>query len=126
MFMELIALLLIVFGVLQIILFFKLWKMTNDVNKIKNKITQPSISISIIRREIKKKNPDIANILFDSMWNALEYVYENRNKYYVDYSSQIDYFKKLYEQAGVPFPEDVTAIKSDNDYLIYSGRANKP
>lgn len=124
--MELIALLLIVFGVLQIILFFKLWKMTNDVNKIKNKITQPSISISIIRREIKKKNPDIANILFDSMWNALEYVYENRNKYYVDYSSQIDYFKKLYEQAGVPFPEDVTAIKSDNDYLIYSGRANKP
>ena len=124
--MELIALLLIVFGVLQIILFFKLWKMTNDVNKIKNKITQPSISISIIRREIKKKNPDIANILFDSMWNALEYVYENRNKYYVDYSSQIDYFKKLYEQAGVPFPEDVAAIKSDNDYLIYSGRANKP
>jgi len=124
--MELIALLLIVFGVLQIILFFKLWKMTNDVNKIKNKITQPSISISIIRREIKKKNPDIANILFDSMWNAMEYVYENRNKYYVDYSSQIDYFKKLYEQAGVPFPEDVTAIKSDNDYLIYSGRANKP
>lgn len=124
--MELVALLLIVFGVLQIILFFKLWKMTNDVNKIKNKITQPSISISIIRREIKKKNPDIANILFDSMWNALEYVYENRNKYYVDYSSQIDYFKKLYEQAGVPFPEDVTAIKSDNDYLIYSGRANKP
>ena len=124
--MELIALLLIVFGVLQIILFFKLWKMTNDDNKIKNKITQPSISISIIRREIKKKNPDIANILFDSMWNAMEYVYENRNKYYVDYSSQIDYFKKLYEQAGVPFPEDVTAIKSDNDYLIYSGRANKP
>ena len=60
------------------------------------------------------------------MWNAMEYVYENRNKYYVDYSSQIDYFKKLYEQAGVPFPEDVTAIKSDNDYLIYSGRANKP
>lgn len=28
----------IVFGVLQIILFFKMWGMTNDVNKIKNKV----------------------------------------------------------------------------------------
>lgn len=124
--MELIVLLLIiVFGILQIILFFKLWKMTNDVNKIKDKITNPSTPISIIKREIKKKNPDIENILFNSLWNALEYVYENRNKYYIDYSGRIDYFKKLYELAGVPFPEDVAAIKSDNDYLIYSGRANK-
>lgn len=121
--MELIILLLIiVFGILQIILFFKLWKMTNDVNKIKDKITNSSTPISIIKREIKKKNPDIENILFDSLWSALEYVYENRNKYYIDYSSRIKYYQKLYEAAGVPFPEDVAAIKTDKDYIIYSGR----
>lgn len=33
----LLAIILIVFGVLQIILFFKIWGMTNDVREIKNK-----------------------------------------------------------------------------------------
>lgn len=121
--MELIVLLLIiVFGILQIILFFKLWRMTNDVNKIKNKITNLSTPTSIIRREIKKKNPHMGDILFDSMWHDLEYMYENRNKYYIDYPSRIEHYKKLYEAAGVPFPEDVAAIKTDKDYIIYSGR----
>lgn len=35
----LVSIILIVFGVLQIILFFKLWGMTNDVRKIKERIT---------------------------------------------------------------------------------------
>ena len=35
----LISIILIIFGVLQIILFFKLWGMTNDVRKIKVHIT---------------------------------------------------------------------------------------
>lgn len=35
----LVSIILIVFGVLQIILFFKLWGMTNDVRKIKVHIT---------------------------------------------------------------------------------------
>lgn len=123
--MELIAtLLLIVFGILQIILFFKLWKMTNNVSKIKDRIMRSSIPTSIIRREIKKKNPDIATILFDAMWDDLEYVYQNLpvTDYASPYSSRIKYYQKLYEAAGVPFPEDVAAIKTDKDYIIYSGR----
>lgn len=34
---EFLSIVLIVFGILQIILFFKMWGMTNDINKIKNK-----------------------------------------------------------------------------------------
>lgn len=31
-----VSIVIIIFGLLQIILFFKIWKMTNDVNEIKN------------------------------------------------------------------------------------------
>ena len=34
--MEFLSIVLLVFGVLQIILFFKLWRMTNDVRSLKN------------------------------------------------------------------------------------------
>ncbi len=37
--MEFLSIVLLVFGVLQIILFFKLWGMTNDVRSLKDKYT---------------------------------------------------------------------------------------
>lgn len=118
------ALVMLIFGVLQIILFFKLWKMTNDVKKIKDKIIKPSVPISIIRREIKKKNPKIENMLFDAMWDDLEFVWENRYKYDTNYPGHIEHFKELYEQAGVIFPEDVEGIKNNTDYEKYSLKRN--
>lgn len=39
--LNLFAILLIIFGILQIILFFKLWIMTNDVAAIRRKIAPP-------------------------------------------------------------------------------------
>ena len=35
---DFLSIVLLIFGVLQIILFFKLWIMTNNVNRIKNKV----------------------------------------------------------------------------------------
>lgn len=34
---DLLTIILLVFGVLQIILFFKIWRMTNDIKEIRNK-----------------------------------------------------------------------------------------
>lgn len=123
--MELIVILLVIaFGILQIILFFKLWGMTNNVKIIKNKIVKPSIALSVIRREIKKKNPNIGDLLFDAMWHDLEFMWENRKEYVTNYPKRIEYYKKLYGQAGVPFPEDAESIKSDADYEKYSLKRN--
>ena len=48
--LNLVSIIIIVFGVLQIILFFKLWGMTNDIRAIKNKyinnIVESTISTS--------------------------------------------------------------------------------
>lgn len=41
------GLIMIVFGILQIILFFKLWGMTNDIKAIKNKYFESSTNNSI-------------------------------------------------------------------------------
>lgn len=113
------TLVIIIGGVLQIILFFKIWGMTNNVKEIKAQIIKPSINISTIKREIKKKNPNIGDMLFDAMWEALESVYLHGN---ANYWSVITSFKKLYHQAEVPFPEDVEKIKRDSDYKEYSMR----
>lgn len=122
--MDIIILLGIAFGILQIILFFKLWAMTNNVKKIKDRIFKPSIPVSIIRREIKKKNPHIGDLLFDAMWDELQLMWENRDEYVTDYPKRIEFYKKLYEQAGVPFPEDAESIKSNADYEKFSLKRN--
>lgn len=43
----LLAIIFIVFGLLQIILFFKIWGMTNDIREMKNKYFRADISFSI-------------------------------------------------------------------------------
>lgn len=112
----------IVIAILSIILFFKVWGMTNNVKKIKEHLLTSSYSKSIILREIKKQNPHIDAILFDAMWSVLEDLYLNVSE--PNYKAKIEYFKKLYEQAGVPFPEDVDKIKSDADYKEYIMKRN--
>lgn len=42
--LNLVSIIIIVFGILQIILFFKLWGMTNDIKDIKNKYLGVSLS----------------------------------------------------------------------------------
>lgn len=112
----LLGIIMLVFGILQIILFFKLWGLTNNIVKIKNKLIPRTGSL--ISREIHKKNPDIANILYDNLWADLEYEFQN----YGRYSDIVIEYKKLYDRAGVEFPSDIERIKCDDDYrLFYKG-----
>ena len=43
----LISIILVVFGILQIVLFFKLWGMTNDIRDIKNKYLESNITNNV-------------------------------------------------------------------------------
>ena len=60
-----IAVLGVAFASLQLILFFKIWAMTNDVKKIRMNNTP---SYFLAAKEVYKNNPDISNILFDSYY----------------------------------------------------------
>ncbi len=78
---EFLSVILIVFGILQIVLFFKVWKMTNDVNEIK---------------EIAKEENNIS-------WDAakMETLAENYDKAYEIYFKCFIFdVYELYKKAG--------------------------
>lgn len=60
------SVILIVFGVLQIVLFFKIWGMTNDIRKIKEKYLGDIIQKDIVsQKSIVEVNPKINNSLYN-------------------------------------------------------------
>lgn len=108
----------LVFGILQIILFFKLWGMTNDVKRLTVRFDSPDMNYII--KEIHKKNPNIADLLFDSLYNAMQKHFSSGsgNAYSAcTYSSIKDKYKELYKKAGVEFPFVFDAINCDNDWI---------
>jgi hypothetical protein len=111
------SLIMLIFAILQIVLFFKIWGMTKNILEIKNKIIPDAGSV--IAREIHKKNPDIPNILYDNLWADLERAYKQD----LSYSHIINEYKILYQRAGVEFPPEIENIKNDDCYrLFYEGK----
>lgn len=115
------AIVMLVFGVLQIILFFKIWGMTNDVKKISSIFAIPDKQDLI--KEIHKRNPKIDDLLFDSLYDALsrEYMFTSTGYDYIK-----DQYKKLYSKAGVEFPAVFEAINNDNDWVSQFMRIEGP
>jgi hypothetical protein len=111
------SLIMVIFAILQIVLFFKIWGMTKNILEIKNKIIPDTGSV--IAREIHKKNPDIMNILYDHLWADLERAYKQD----LSYSRTINEYKILYQRAGIEFPSEIENIKNDDCYrLFYEGK----
>lgn len=111
-------------AVLGIVLFIKVWIMTNNVRKIKEHLLSDcgAYSFNVIRREIKKKSPNIESILFDALWRDLESIYYKSDSEKPNFRPTIEYYKKHYEKAGVPFPEEVDSIENIYDYKRFSLR----
>ncbi|MDR2969383.1 MAG: hypothetical protein LBV32_07245 [Tannerellaceae bacterium] len=68
----------IVFGILQIILFFKLWGMTNDVEKIKKNLIGGGDKFWSVRRALILGEMEKAKkILTSQMLDDIELLYKN-------------------------------------------------
>ena len=104
----------LVFAVLQIILFFKVWGMTNDVNKIRNKILV-SESYNNLVKEIVKGNPEIANLLFEAVYSEYYKIYSLGEKQAKFKAVQAKYMP-LYDRAGISFPECLLSINNRSDF----------
>lgn len=61
MLINILSIILLLFGVLQIILFFKLWGMTNDVRSIKNKQEESSKELEYYVKSINEHLRKIGN-----------------------------------------------------------------
>lgn len=134
-FLVLPSLVMLVVGILQIILFFKIWGMTNDVRALKKKFTlsPASLSTSEILKESYKGNPELPNFLFDAVYKDMEAVWNNRAESVYDQETQCwvendeafmakriqsvkDYYKELYARVNIPFPAVFDAISSAGDF----------
>ena len=117
--LNIVSIIIIVFGILQIILFFKMWGMTNDVNNIRSKLeVQTEIEDQLITEaQIKSLSGDKSG--------ALE-LYQK-----AFYKNLIELFEKTIKEFG---DEDNLEYKERNEYYksehskivkYYSKRVNK-
>lgn len=95
------------FGILQIILFFKIWEMTNNVKRLTNKFIIGN-NRSVIG-EILKGGPNVADTLFAALYMDLCSAYDDAN----EFAPIIDIYKKAYKKANIEFPAkmDITTHK---------------
>ena len=101
--MEFLSIVLLVFGVLQIILFFKLWGMTNDVKKINEKMESEDLAKLIITGENDKAFRILVNSLYEELcnmekkWKRIRFIEEAGNI--------VEKYRKLVEETGHKLPE---------------------
>lgn len=110
---EFYSILMIIASLLQIMLFFKVWSMTNDVKKMKNRFV-PESSRAKILVEIHKKSPNLADVLFDSLYMELEQLYSNEKE--ENYYQTVKSYESLYKMADIPMPEIFLEIKTRADF----------
>lgn len=114
------SVILIIFGILQIILFFKLWEMTNDVRRISEKIgAQPIDTFVKLEQSIRKlllegKKDQAIDLLKSNL--VKDVVGCISAKYSIEDINKIkDNYRKYYEKLGVPFPEQIEKINTLSD-----------
>lgn len=120
-FMTLFSVILIVFGILQIILFFKLWGMTNNVSKIKGKLEEDINNDAILLKAQlfalngdKQQSFELYKELFHksiielfnktiSQFGVKDNLgYEERNEYYKsEYKKVVKYYIKRTDKLGL-------------------------
>lgn len=123
----------LIFGILQIILFFKLWGMTDNVRWIKRHLGKEEDQQRAIMKAICKRDPNLEQLLFDYAYALLYRVYGAYNDL-LDNNPQSEYFLNLaterfekalrrisvaYNAAGIAVPEVFSAIKSCEDFDAY-------
>ncbi len=123
-----VGIIIIVFGVLQIILFFKMWGMTNDVKKMKNELVgsdpENLRKMQLNKAILKEDKNKIAEMLFDELFNQLQFYYsysyslnDSRREDY--FTSKISNLKKEYKEKylkyGIDFPESINKIDKRED-----------
>lgn len=120
------ALIVFVFGVLQIFLFFKVWGMTNDVKQIKEKYVSPvkSYNATITYFGIKALEGNeaakkyIINEIIKELSMCDTSTFYKRERYSKMFNDVKEKFKLILDDSGIEFPEmeEYINLVSPNEY----------
>lgn len=116
---------LLVFGILQIILFFKLWGMTSDIKKVTEKYTATPDRSTVERdyawgiiAAVLESNPNrAAEILTDTYVDRLRHLHDiyDFREFPKHVGKMRADFEKYYEIIGQPFPEQFERITTKDE-----------
>ena len=115
----------IAFGILQIILFFKVWVMTNEVKELKNELTSIPNKWALNKAILKGDKHKIEEILFNTMFIRLKKTYDDSYPDYdgskeIIFAEQISIIKKEYKERylkyDITFPDAVDKIEKSDDF----------
>lgn len=86
----------IVAGIFQIILFFKIWIMTNDVNTIKNNLNNKGITKQAQIAFLKGNKEEAKNLLYDAIYTS---ILESAKDYAIkeDYNRDLINIDRIYK-----------------------------
>lgn len=123
---DFLTIVLLVFGVLQIILFFKIWGMTNNVNQIKKELElRPKMDDQlIIEAQLKALNgeKEQAFRLYQQAFhkNVIEVFNKTINEYgeedNMDYKERNEYYQLEYNRVGKYFSKRVGKLGLKLDF----------
>jgi hypothetical protein len=118
---EFVSIVMIVFGILQIILFFKLWGMTNDVKKLRNKFAYTDdfnfeVRKSLALGEKAKAKGLIINSFFEAVHKQIvnaTYDTDVDNSKFSQYKNELE---KELNKIGEKMPDELKNINSYEDF----------
>ena len=129
------SIVMLIFGILQIILFFKVWGMTNDVRWAKRHLEEPKTSERELMKAIQISDSNIERLLFNYSYSIFYEVYceckengesSNELSSVLSDNKENEYFaaalKKVaiaYDKAGVPVHKVFSEITSCKDFDTY-------
>lgn len=123
-FMMFFSVILIIFGVLQIILFFKIWGMTNDVKELKNEFMSIPSKWALNKAILKGDKHKVEEILFNAMYIRIKKAYDDTipdidgTKKEI-FAKQIftikNEYKERYLKYDINFPEIIDKIETPED-----------
>lgn len=112
---DFLTIVLLIFGVLQIILFFKIWGMTNDVNRITKKLQCEKDKTWNVRRALLYGDQELAKReLMDCIISDFE-KFGDGGYGFNCVEDIISKYEPAFKQLGMEIPDNLKAIKSYAD-----------
>lgn len=110
-------LILFVWGILEVILFFKVWGMTNNVNKIKTELTRSNTTELFRKYRLYGQNDKAAEILIQIFLNDME-KYIHSDSYYSGEKIEEKVAELDFQlgQLGEKLPDAFKNLKTAEDY----------
>ena len=103
--LDILSIVLLVFGALQIILFFKLWGMTNDVKKILGKLDADDYRSCMMKGDKEGAYRIAVGRLYKELADC---VYDIPNFFAEKTAPIIEKYRKMIEETGHKVPEDLS------------------